>query len=419
MTTTNRATERLRSIDELEKNILGLARQINVATYELLVLVREFDERVGFLKWSMKNSVEWLSWRIDISMSAAREKVRVAHALKVLPEISFAFKSGELSYSKVRAMTRVANAQNEQDLIDYALRHTAEHVEQRCRELRFGRADSTGVAERAFANRSLRISRNAERGTVTLTVELPVEMGELVDKALDKARDDSANDAPEIVETSWQAKQADAFVSLVNEYLLGDVSEKSKSTRDNYLMTIHVDQSALTHGKGRSSIPIETAKRLCCDGHAVTLLEANNGQPLAVSKKKRVIALAVERAVRARDHNRCRFPGCSHTKFTDCHHIDHWVNGGESTPDNLLLLCTRHHTLVHEGQFQILKDFQDNWFFARPDGTAIPTGGYHPEDTTDEDIGDITDAYLNPSAEGFLSAAENIAKEPPPPLYLH
>ena len=261
-----------------------------------------------------------------------------------------AFKSGELSYTKVRAMTRVANAQNEQDLIDYALRHTAEYVEQRCRELRFGRTDSVSIAERAFANRSLRISRNAERGMVTVTVELPVEMGELVDKALDKARDDSAEDAPEVVETSWQAKQADAFVSLVNEYLLGNASDKPKSTRDNYLMTIHVDQSALTDGKGRSSIPIETAKRLCCDGHAVTLLESNNGQPLAVSKKKRVIALAVERAVRSTRQQYVSVPGLqSHTKFTDCHHIKHWADLGESTPDNLLLLCTRHHTLVHEG----------------------------------------------------------------------
>ena len=224
-------------------------------------------------------------------------------------------------------MTRVANTHNEQDLIDYALIHTAEYVEQRCRELRFGRVDSSSIAASAFANRSLRITRNAERGMVTVTVELPVEMGELVDKALDKARDDSAEDGPEIVETSWQAKQADAFVSLVNEYLLGEVSDKSKSTRDNYLMTIHVDQSALTDGKGRSSIPIETAKRLCCDGHAVTLLESNNGQPLAVSAKKRVIALAVERAVRSRDNNTCRFPGCSHSKFTDCHHVDHWANG--------------------------------------------------------------------------------------------
>ena len=91
-----------------------------------------------------------------------------------------------------------------------------------------------------------------------------------------------------------------------------------------------------------------------------------------------------------------------------------------SVPENLLLLCTKHHTLVHEGKFQILKDFQNNWFFARPDGKAIPAGGYHPEDTVDEDIGDVTDAYLNnPSAEGFLCTTENNAKEPPPPAYLH
>lgn len=69
------------------------------------MLVRQFDERAGWLKWGLANCAEWLHWRCDLSMSAAREKVRVAHALKTLPIIAAAFSSGELSYSKVRALT--------------------------------------------------------------------------------------------------------------------------------------------------------------------------------------------------------------------------------------------------------------------------------------------------------------------------
>ena len=95
------------SIDDLDRGIVNLAARINAATYELLVLVRQFDERAGWLKWGLANCAEWLHWRCDLSMSAAREKVRVAHALKTLPAITSAFSSGELSYSKVRSLTRV------------------------------------------------------------------------------------------------------------------------------------------------------------------------------------------------------------------------------------------------------------------------------------------------------------------------
>ena len=110
------------SIEDLDRNILTLCNRINIATYELLVLIREFDERCGWLKWGMRNCAEWLAWRCDFSMTTSLEKVRVAHALKTLPAISGAFASGELSYSKVRALTRVANLQNEDELLAVARR---------------------------------------------------------------------------------------------------------------------------------------------------------------------------------------------------------------------------------------------------------------------------------------------------------
>ncbi len=395
----------LTPIEELDQNILNLCTRINAATYELLVMVREFDERAGFLKWGLQNCAEWLAWRCDLNVTTAREKVRVAHTLKHLPLISSTFSTGELSYSKVKEMTRVANRDNEQRLLEFALRHTTVTVAERCRELRFGSEASVGTAERAWANRSLRVRRDHERSMMTITVDLPLDAGELFDKALDKARDDELADVPDLVDTSWSVRQADAFLKLVNEYLLGKADEGHAN--DNYLVTIHVDQTALAGGDGRSALPIESVKRLCCDSHAVVITENDEGQPLSIGRKTRIIPTAIQRALRARDNNCCSFPGCGNRRFLHSHHVEHWSNGGETSLDNLMLLCTRHHTLVHEGGFGISKDFLNNWAFFRPDGIAVPEVGYVSR----------VDEY--PPAGGLLSVAQKMVSEPPSPQYLH
>jgi hypothetical protein len=317
-----------------------------------------------------------------LTLATAREKVRVARSLGDLPVISSHFSAGELSYSKVRSLTRVANAKNESDFVAFALRHTASQVAEYCAELGMGRPESVNVAERAFASRSLRISRNSEKGTISITVDLPMDAGELIDKALDKARDDECLEIPDLVDTSWSKRQADAFVTMLKEYLSG--AEGISGTPDNYLVNIHVDQSALADGVGRSSVPLESVKRHCCDGHAIVLTETKEGEPLSIGRKSRVVPKAIERAVRARDHNGCSFPGCSNKRFLHLHHVEHWSNGGETSLDNLMLLCTKHHTAVHEGGFTIRRNFRDQWTFHRPDGIAVPDCGYHAVDMVDE-----------------------------------
>jgi hypothetical protein len=124
------------SIDELDAAICKLASRIHAETYQMLVLVREFDDRMGWAKWGYSNCAEWLSWRCGISQSAAREKVRTAQALRDLPEISLAFREGRLSYTKVRALTRVAAVHGEDSLLRYALDASAPAVEERCRQIR-------------------------------------------------------------------------------------------------------------------------------------------------------------------------------------------------------------------------------------------------------------------------------------------
>ncbi len=376
-----READHAQSIDELDRAIVNLAGRINAATYDLLVLVRRFDECRGWLAWGFETCAEWLHWRCDIGLSAAREKVRVAHALKTLPAIGRAFAKGALSYSKVRALTRVASRENEDELLKFALQTTAARVEERCRELRCGTAASTGEALRAHGRRFLSLRRDPARGVVTIMVELPYETGELVDKALDCALEAAITTGPEAADESWAAQRADALVALAATYLSGG-REPSSGASDHYQVTVHVEESSLRGGTGRAGLPIESVRRIACDSDLVVLVENDKGDPLSVGRKTRIVPAAIKRALRARDKG-CRFPGCGRTRFVDAHHVVHWSAGGETSLDNLLLLCTAHHRLVHEGGFTIEKDYRDRWFFRRPDGIAVPAGGYRPDEVSD------------------------------------
>ena len=344
-------------------------------------------------------------------MSAAREKVRVAHALKTLPLIAKSFSTGKLSYSKVRPLTRIANEGNEAELTSFALKTTASRVEERCRELRCGTVASISEANRVHTNRSLSIHRDLDRGIMTIAVELPFETGGLLESALDRARDSKASHTPDLIDECWSAQQADALLTIASAYLSGN-GEKAASASDNYQVTVHVDQSALTNGDGRASLPIESVKRLCCDSDAVVIVENEQGEPLSVGRKTRTVPTAIKRALRARD-NGCSFPGCHHTRFVDAHHIRHWSAGGETSLDNLMLLCSRHHRLVHEGGFIIERDYQNQWFFKRPDGRAVPGCGYRAQDMIDVDatvdIGEFSRLVNKPSAEGLFTTVKTFA----------
>ena len=217
-----------RSVDELDAAIGRLVRQMNADSYRMLVLVREFDDRFGWKKWTFKSCAEWLAWRSSISLSAAREKVRAAHALRSLPAISAAFAEGRLSYSKVRALTRVAHACDEDLLLAYALDATVPQVEERCRQIRNVAPDSVHHARRAWERRSLTVWRDEARGTLRLTVEVPIEEGELIVRALDCAvaagevtTDVDPDAIAESKGTAWCAQQADALVAVVKSYLDG------------------------------------------------------------------------------------------------------------------------------------------------------------------------------------------------------
>ena len=361
-------------IDDLETAIVDLAQQIDTTLFRYLELIREFDERRGWLAYGYSDCAHWLSHRCAVSLQTAHDHLRVALALKDLPLTSAGLKEGTLSYSKVRALVRLATTANEVELIAFAREVTASRLEYRIRELKNGEEGSFGDAHRVQEARCLKRTVQASTGMVKLEVVLPAESGELVMKALEQA----TVDEDPITPSDYFARQADALVDLARAYLAGPVAGPSErrttGTADHYQVLIHVDESALRGAGGRADLPLESVKRLLCDSGAVPLVENGDGEPLSVGRKQRTVPPAIRRALIARDRQ-CAFPGCTHERYLDAHHVRHWADGGQTGVDNLVLLCTQHHRAVHDGGFHLRRDAQGDLYFLTPRGKAIPACG--------------------------------------------
>jgi len=173
--------------------------------------------------------------------------------------------------------------------------------------------------------------------------------------------------------------RADALERIVEGFLAGLKNDQSGG--DRYMVNIHTDIETLQQaGTGaeseieeRSHVPAETSRRMACDCSMVHWHQGKNGEPLNIGRKTRSIPPAIRRALKRRDHG-CRFPGCICSRFVDAHHIRHWADGGETSIDNLVLLCRKHHRLVHEAGYGVRVAADKAINFSLPDGKTIPHG---------------------------------------------
>jgi len=399
-----------RPLELLEREITALASQIHAATCRWLELVAEYDAREGWAQWGCRSCAHWVSWQCGIAPGPAREHVRVARRLQDLPLIRAAFAEGELSFSKVRALTRVENVARERDLLELARHATASQLERLLRAYR-----GVVAAEREAAGgrpeRWLTIEHD-DAGGVLVRGRFPAEEGALVVAALQAAQDRPASAAvrldvpagtpgaadepgPDVPAGTPRAAdeldpdvpagtprlspaeaRADALVAIADAFLAG--SQATRTGGDRHQVLVHVDVATLagTDDAGRcelddgAPLAAETARRLACDASIVRLLE-RDGRPLSVGRKTRSIPPALRRALTSRDRG-CRFPGCGSRRFVDAHHIEHWARGGATDLDNLVQLCGAHHRLLHEGGYRIERQPDGRLTFHRPDGRRIP-----------------------------------------------
>ena len=391
-------TRQQHAFEQLEGEITELWGHINAATFRFLSLVAEYDRTKGYERHGLMNTAQWLNWQCGIGTVAAREKVRVARALESLPQISAVFARGEVSYSKVRAMTRVATRSNESVLVSVALHGTAAHVEKLVRKYRWlEHAEAARRAQVQHENRALHYFFD-DAGMLVVHGRLPADVGAVVRKALDAAVEElrtsdrdgagaSAEALPFEREQAAGAFRADALAHMAEHYLAHRGGDDAGSTADRYQVVVHVDQAVLTQAAEADdrdphccelddgpALALETARRLACDATLVGITETRAGEPLDVGRRTRAILPALARALRSRDGG-CRFPGCTRTHFTEGHHVKHWADGGETKLGNLVTLCRFHHRLVHEGGFGLHVTDDGVFVFTRPDGTRVVESG--------------------------------------------
>jgi hypothetical protein len=380
--------------ERLEEEITELAAHIAAANYDLLLLIGRYDEEKGWVQHGLASCAHWLQWRCGTNLGVAREKVRVARALPGLPQISAAFREGRVSYSKVRAMTRIAKPENEACLLNVARHGTAHHIEKMVRNYR--RCERLKVLQEDRRNHALReLSWHIdEDGCWVFKGRFTPEQGALIQKALEKVMDEQfeerRDEHPDVAAATprgdvdeWMRPQpiatrrADALERLADAFLAGDTGTASGG--DRYLINIHTEPEVLqADGDGAEAecedgghVAAETSRRMACDASVVKWREDEDGEPLSIGRKTRTIPPAIRRALHRRDGG-CRFPGCSCARFVDAHHIVHWADGGETAMDNLVLLCRRHHRLVHEGGFGVHIGAGNEIWFSYPAGDTLP-----------------------------------------------
>jgi hypothetical protein len=377
------------SIDQLEDEIATLSSHIYAGTCRWLELVAELDRRGGFTESGCGSCAEWLAWRCALTPRAAREHVRVARRLRDVPLVHEAFAGGELSYAKVRAITRVADETNEEELLELARHLTAAQLERAVRAYRRVTAEeATALEEAAYLGYSW-----DEDGSLVIRARLAAEDGANFLRALEATRDllqervwaDERGSA-EPRESARRPTNAEALAGMA-ELALAD-GRDGRNGGERYQLVVHVDEAVLGDGDGACvledgpAVAAETAQRLACDAAVVELRE-RDGEPLSVGRRRRTIPPAMRRALQTRDRG-CRFPGCENRRFLDAHHVRHWARGGETKVGNLLLLCGRHHRTVHEGGYSIVEDgdgglaFLDRWGGPIPQVPRPPPGDPAP-----------------------------------------
>jgi hypothetical protein len=404
------------SFDRLEREIVELAAHLEVDMERWLMLIAEFDRRGGAGSWGFKSTAEWLAWACGICHRTARDHVRVARGLVQMPEVHAAFAAREVSYSKVRALTRATEAApaTRRSLLEMARSSTADEVERAVSSLRTAPSAGLETANAAHDRRYFTWWFE-EDGSLRISGRLPADAGALLVEVVESAaealhppaaevapaeadRDGAAPDAestdgdaevhdhqhdhepaPRPMRPGRNARRADALTEIL------------ASGAPRAQVTLHVDLDALActadapeERRGEicalrngPAIPSETARRLACDADLQVAAAGASGET-GYGRRRRVVSPPLRRSLELRDGG-CRFPGCRQTHGLHAHHIEHWAHGGRTDRSNLVLLCPFHHRLVHEGGFTVAADDRSespdalpHLVFRRPDGRLVP-----------------------------------------------
>ena len=422
---------------ELNAQLGLLCTHMYAAEYQFLRCVRAWENVASLHVYGVKSTAHWLNARCGIAMGAAREKVRVARALPDLPKISEYFARGQISYSKVRAISRVASAENEAFLLSVALRGTASHLERLTAAYR--KLERIHDPERLL---KLRQERKLDwywddDGMLDIHGKLSPEDGALFIKCIESMRDfmyreEGAADSEDLhenvhgvvqkdIQTAAPARRVDALLRIMESGCQGEPQALSGPERVQVVLHVPVPNEELSepedavpeglsirqlsHLEPGCVVAADTARRLCCDAARVLMVENGKGEPLSVGRLQRTVPWHIRKALMHRDGG-CTFPGCTEQRYVDAHHILHWADGGETSLENCTMLCRHHHRLVHEESFGCERAASGELLFTDPGGSVL-SASFRLDPTTYTSIVDLHRRQkLGISAETALASTE-------------
>jgi hypothetical protein len=368
--------------EALEGDVEGLERAAAALRVEILRRVREVDRRRSFRRNGQLSTAAWLVWQLRVSRGEAARSLRIARALEEMPIAREAVVDGAISLSALSVLVAAREGHAE----EFAA--AEETLVESARTLPVGDLhrvvsywkQAIDVARAEEDERSLHMQRRLHvsptlSGMVRVDGDLDPETGQALLTALRAVVDAEVRSGMYGNRTGSQA-YADALGEICRQWL--DRTDRSEVAGERPHVSVTVDLTALQGTPGAASeladagplVP-ETARRLACDASISRIIVRGRSEPLDVGRRTPVVSAALRRAVVLRDGH-CRFPGCDRPQsWCDAHHIQHWADGGRTALDNLVLLCRRHHRLIHGPPgFRVAIDGKRP-VFRRPNGTVL------------------------------------------------
>jgi Domain of unknown function (DUF222) len=372
----------------IEEDFAELHRASELLEVERLRRLAEIERRRLFERDGHLSAASWLASKFRVAWGTARLHACFARALEEMPESRRALDEGEISMSAARVLAATRDTEpeefkrSEKELVDAARIHSLNDLRRVAaywREAVDHRRMANGE-DRLRARRRLHASATF-MGMVRVDGDLDPETGETLLTALHAVLDAESRTNGYGDPRSSAQRRADALGEICRQWL--DLAERPIVAGEKPHVTLTIDAStigngsvahdALVQSEGDHVGPVhpEVVRRVACDASIRRVVMAGPSEPLDVGRRTPVISPAMRRGVIARDRH-CRFPGCDrpHT-WCDAHHVVHWANGGPTAVQNLLLLCRRHHRMVHERRVVELELLDGQPVFRSPDGSVL------------------------------------------------
>jgi Domain of unknown function (DUF222)/HNH endonuclease len=367
----------------IEEDFDELQRVCELLEVERLRRLAEIERRCLHVRDGHLSAASWLADRFRVTWSVARTSTRVARALEQMPATRRAVASGDVSMSAARMLVDArqpdpsAFERSEKELVEAARLHSITGLR---RVASFWRQqverDRLEAGEDVLHARRRLHASTTFHGMVRVDGDLDPEAGEALLTALRAVMDADVRRSPGDAVRTHAQRRADALHQICTQWL--GTADRPVVAGERPHVTVTIPAGALADpstGAGEfdhvGAVRADVARRIACDASVMRVVMAGRSQPLDVGRRTAVVPPAIRRAVIVRDRQ-CRFPGCDrpHT-WCDAHHVIHWAEGGSTALQNLLLLCRRHHRMVHDPAGFGLTLEAGSPIFRRPDGTIL------------------------------------------------